>query len=1558
MLDTQPTADVTIGISSNDLSEGTVSTSSLTFTNANWNTPQIITVTGVDDTTGDGNVSYSIITAAASSADTNYNGLNAADVAVTNQDNDLTLHEAFDYSAGPLVGQNSGLGWSTAWYDGGAPPDDFSVQSGGLSDPTGLLLTSGNSAFSNAANDGNGFRRDVTTPFGTPGTTAWLSFLVRPDTATGIDDYAGVSLFGSAGVYIGSLPGATSYWGMNTTGGGGEVYTSAPATLGATVLLVVRVDFTAGNDTLTLYVNPTPGTGSPDSPVSNTVVKSDVDLGTVSMIGVAQGRFATASQDELRVGSTYALVTPSRIQVSGVSGATTEASGTTSFSVVLNESPTADVTIGISSNDLTEGTVSTSSLTFTSANWNAPQIVTVTGVDDFVDDGNIAYSIITTAAVSADGNYNGLNAADVAVTNTDNDTAGISVSGISGNTTEAGGTATFTVVLDSQPTADVTIGISSNDLTEGTVSTSSLTFTNGNWNVAQVVTVTGVDDLLIDGNIAFTVVTTAAFSSDGNYGGLSAADVAVTNNDNDTYNTVIVDTISDISDGTTSSLAALYSDKGPDGFISLREAIIATNNTANGGSPDEIHFNIAGADPHTINVLSALPTIADTVIIDGWSEADFAGAPVIELNGTGAGAASGLSLFVGSDGSTIRGLVINRFAQSGISIAFSDNHVIAGNYLGTDVTGTAAAANGIHGVVINASSGVTIGGLNAADRNVISGNSGSGITIENISSNTTVIGNYIGTNAAGSAAVANAGEGIRITQSSGDVIGGVVTGASNVISGNTGNGIHVGGTVTNTVIQGNLIGSNAAQTASIANQQNGIRIAGGFGNPAGNIDIGGAAVGAGNLITGNGSHGVELAGGNDGNISIVGNRISNNTGLGIDLAADGVTYNDAEDVDTGFGSLLNFPVLTSVFQNGANLDIDFDVDLPTGNYRIEFFDTLGGLEGSGFGEGQTVVGFANIAVTGAAGYESFSTTLTGVTASGLLNITTTATSADGTFTVFGSTSEFGPQFQGAGVVTVTTASDTNDGDTSNIAALLGNRGADGLISLREAILATNNTANIGGNPDEIRFSIAGAGPHTIQPLSALPIITDAVVLDGTTEPDFAGSPVIELDGSVAGGTAIHVQADGVTLRGLVVNRFGSGSAAIRLEGDSNIVEGMYIGTDITGNAGASNGVGILIQGSNNIIGGTLAAQRNVISANSISAVQINVVSYTGNVLQGNYIGVNAAGNAVLGNAFGGVSASGANTVIGGTTTGAGNVIAGNGAGGLSVSGDGSTVFGNYIGTDASGTLNLGNSGYGIQISGAAGITVGGIGLGEANIIAYNNGPGVTVRATSPAAINNPIRGNSIHSNSGLGIDLIGTAGVTANDPGDVDAFGGNLLQNYPVLTVAVSTGGITSIQGSLNSTASTTFFIDFYSNPAQDPTGYGEGRVYLGSDTVMTDGSGDVSIDTVLAASVTAGHFVTATATDPSGNTSEFALNVTVVSNVIIVDTTADENDGDTSSIAALLATPGGTGISLREAIIATNNTANGGSPDEIWFNITGAGVHTVSPLTALPFLSDAVIIG
>jgi len=242
---------------------------------------------------------------------------------------------------------------------------------------------------------------------------------------------------------------------------------------------------------------------------------------------------AYAAIDPADVAVTNADNDTAGITVNPTEGLTTsEEGGTAEFTVVLNTQPTADVTIAVSSSDPSEGTVSTELLTFTTENWDTAQTVTVTGVDDSVDDDDQSYTVQVGPLASDDELYQGIDASDVAVTNTDNDTAGITVAPTTGLTTrEDGGTAEFTVVLDSQPTADVAIALSSSNTAEGTVSTELLTFTAENWDTPQTVTVTGVADDVEDGDQAYTVQLAAATSDDAKYNELDPADVTVTNVD-------------------------------------------------------------------------------------------------------------------------------------------------------------------------------------------------------------------------------------------------------------------------------------------------------------------------------------------------------------------------------------------------------------------------------------------------------------------------------------------------------------------------------------------------------------------------------------------------------------------------------------------------------------------------------------------------------------------------------------------------------------------------------------------------------------------------------------------------------------------------------------------------------------------------------------------------------------------------------------------------------------------------------------------------------------------
>jgi hypothetical protein len=219
------------------------------------------------------------------------------------------------------------------------------------------------------------------------------------------------------------------------------------------------------------------------------------------------------------------------INVSPASGLQTDTTGaTTTFNVALNSKPIANVTLPVSSGNTAVGTVSVASLTFTPANWNVPQPVTVTGVVNHVVGPNTGYSVLVGPPSGSDPVYDGLGVSTSAITNVNRNTAGVQVSPTSGLTTSTSGAqATFQVVLTSQPTANVTVPVASSDTNQGTVSTSALTFTPDNWNVAQTIIVTGANDHIANGNQSYSVTTGPAFSADATYTGLNGSSAPLTN---------------------------------------------------------------------------------------------------------------------------------------------------------------------------------------------------------------------------------------------------------------------------------------------------------------------------------------------------------------------------------------------------------------------------------------------------------------------------------------------------------------------------------------------------------------------------------------------------------------------------------------------------------------------------------------------------------------------------------------------------------------------------------------------------------------------------------------------------------------------------------------------------------------------------------------------------------------------------------------------------------------------------------------------------------------------
>ena len=445
-----------------------------------------------------------------------------------------------------------------------------------------------------------------------------------------------------------------------------------------------------------------------------------------------------------------------------------------------------------------------------------------------------------------------------------------------------------------------------------------------------------------------------------------------------------------------------------------------------------------------------------------------------------------------------------------------------------------------------------------------------------------------------------------------------------------------------------------------------------------------------------------------------------------------------------------------------------------------------------------------------------------------------------------------------------------------------NTNDSGAGSLRQAILDANGLFGA----DTIAFNIPGAGVHTITPSTSLPEISETVSIDGYTQPGASANTdpiatnaviLIELDGSTAGGTGLHVGhiADSV-IRGLAIGNWAA--VGLQATGAGTAVQGCFIGTDASGTAARPNGQGLepFNGGMDMLIGGTDPADRNLISGNVFGIYLQN----GGAVIQGNLIGTDASGEIALPNTDTGIvcaTFTPPGATIGGSAPGARNVISGN-ARGIWISQDNSVnvIQGNLIGVAASGTAPLGN-GAGIFTNvGGNDTVIGGVGPGEANVIAHNLSHGVFL--TSNGGSENSVRGNAIFGNGGLGIE-IGSAGPDFNDPLDADN-GPNHQQNFPILTAVEHLGpqgvGGTRIVGKLHSAPSTTFDLDFYSNPACSnfPREFIEGEIYLGSAQVTTDASGNATFDQTFPVTTEAGARISSTATDPGGNTSEFSQRI------------------------------------------------------------------------------------
>ncbi|MBN2507972.1 MAG: immunoglobulin domain-containing protein [Verrucomicrobia bacterium] len=434
-------------------------------------------------------------------------------------------------------------------------------------------------------------------------------------------------------------------------------------------------------------------------------------------------------------------------------------------------------------------------------------------------------------------------------------------------------------------------------------------------------------------------------------------------------------------------------------------------------------------------------------------------------------------------------------------------------------------------------------------------------------------------------------------------------------------------------------------------------------------------------------------------------------------------------------------------------------------------------------------------------------------------------------------------------------------------------------SFRQAIVDANQAADA----DRIEFDIPGEIPHVIAVATALDPIIYPVEIDGYTQPGAAKNTLpignnavlaIQLSTDAAHAAAgLEIRSAGCAVRGLSITAFRGDGLSVLSPG-TVVVEGNFIGVAPDGvTAQPNEGAGIRCASGRAWVGGAMPEQRNVIAGNLDGGIVID--NSPDNFVLGNYVGTDASGRLPLGNGGAAIrilNPGATGNRIGGAELGEGNVIA---AG----TGTGSTNHGVYI--ESAGTNTVAGNFIGTDVTGTNALPNAGSG------VCILNATGTTIGGTAPGAGNviafntgagvsvlshtrNAVLANSIHDNGGLGIDL-GTSGVAANDIGDSDA-GANQLQNWPMLAAVTNDGTATEIHGTLGSLPNQTLRIEFFVSPAPDATGHGEGKTYLGFTNVTTDAAGSAPFVAVVGGGNLFDQVVTATATDADNNTSEFSL--------------------------------------------------------------------------------------
>ena len=483
-----------------------------------------------------------------------------------------------------------------------------------------------------------------------------------------------------------------------------------------------------------------------------------------------------------------------------------------------------------------------------------------------------------------------------------------------------------------------------------------------------------------------------------------------------------------------------------------------------------------------------------------------------------------------------------------------------------------------------------------------------------------------------------------------------------------------------------------------------------------------------------------------------------------------------------------------------------------------------------------------------------------------------------------------------------------------------NTSDSGAGSLRQTILTANSNST---SPRSIVFNIPGAGPFTISPLSLLPVITNSVTIDATTQPGWSSTnqPVVEVSGNSlpngVTGDGLVLTASSNTVKGLAIAGF-QGNGITLTNNSGSVIQGNYIGWDLGGSKLANTGNGIMLYNSaSNVIGGTNSTSGNVVVTSGNDGIHVEGTHANGNQVLGNIVGMTAVGtgngsavgvtgngivitnasaniiggNLISGNKgdgldLGGVSAAfnvvqgnligtditGTNAAknnvngisivnsssnsIGGLIFATANVISCNGGNGIALSGaaaQSNAIQGNFIGTDKTGTLNLKNNSAGVSTTTAINNVVGGLTSSAGNIIAYNGSGGVTVSGGQCA-----ILGNSLFSNSG--------------NPGDISLLNaGNSNAVPPVLSGATNNTGVTWISGTFTNSPNASYRIEFFASPNS-----ADAETFLGATNVVTSATGVAIFNIVLTSGNITNQYVTATATDAGGNTSQISTSQSV----------------------------------------------------------------------------------